>query len=157
MFDSQKWAELLTGVSCPMCKKVDNERKVLNMPSGKLLLTDDGDFKGYCILEYHRHATELFELSPEENIQLIHDICAAAEAIQSVCSPSKINYVILGNEVPHLHCHIIPRYPEDGWWGKPTWLRPDTARNALSLQEYSSLKSRLREALMTSQEKTKTQ
>jgi diadenosine tetraphosphate (Ap4A) HIT family hydrolase len=42
----------------------------------------------------------------------------AGQAIAEVFEPTKMNYQILGNLGPHLHCHIQPRYfgdSEPGW------------------------------------------
>ena len=41
-----------------------------------------------------------------------------ARAIQVVLRPVKLNYDVLGNSVPHLHTHLVPRYADDprpGW------------------------------------------
>jgi diadenosine tetraphosphate (Ap4A) HIT family hydrolase len=31
----------------------------------------------------------------------------------------KVNYMLLGNSVPHLHTHVFPRYPDDPAPGGP--------------------------------------
>ena len=39
-------------------------------------------------------------------------------AIEVAFSPVKLNYDLLGNTLPHLHTHIVPRYADDprpGW------------------------------------------
>lgn len=38
-----------------------------------------------------------------------------------VMEPVKLNYSILGNSVPHLHTHVVPRYREDP---RPLWPFP---------------------------------
>jgi diadenosine tetraphosphate (Ap4A) HIT family hydrolase len=30
-----------------------------------------------------------------------------------ICQPLKLNFQMLGNVAPHLHCHVIPRYRGD--------------------------------------------
>ncbi|MGE3343794.1 MAG: hypothetical protein AB7L71_10185 [Vicinamibacterales bacterium] len=33
--------------------------------------------------------------------------------IERVFSPCHMNYLLLGNIVPHLHVHVVPRYLDD--------------------------------------------
>ena len=145
--DIMAWEALTNGKSCPMCANANTKNPIAVLPSGRVLLLDDGNFRGYIILEYRRHVTELTDLTPEERTQLAEDVNACASAQQSALRPNKINYVILGNEVPHLHVHIIPRYFDDGWWGKPTWLRPAEMKVTLSAEEYEELRKTLKNAL----------
>ena len=46
---------------------------------------------------------------------------AAVTAIVAVCKPDHMNVESLGNVMPHLHWHVIPRYKRDGRWGQPIW------------------------------------
>ena len=57
---------------------------------------------------------------------------------------------LLGNVVPHLHWHIIPRYRTDPRWGQPIWqtplsLMPDTR---LEPSDRQALLAALRRALL---------
>jgi diadenosine tetraphosphate (Ap4A) HIT family hydrolase len=38
-----------------------------------------------------------------------------------------LNYELLGNQVPHLHWHLFPRYRDDPEALKPVWLALDRA------------------------------
>lgn len=146
MFDPQAWKSLVNGASCPMCSagQIDPAQSIVaRLASGAVSLQNDGALRGYCILIYKRHVTEIFDLTEAERVQLIHDIDHVARAIRDVCEPTKINYAILGNEVPHLHVHVIPRYPDDGYWGKAIWLRPKHEIRQLSESEFESLRSGL--------------
>jgi diadenosine tetraphosphate (Ap4A) HIT family hydrolase len=45
-------------------------------------------------------------------------VLEVARAIEVHLHPVKVNYNVLGNSVPHLHTHIVPRYADDprpGW------------------------------------------
>jgi diadenosine tetraphosphate (Ap4A) HIT family hydrolase len=46
-------------------------------------------------------------------------VLSVGRAVQAVFSPIKVNYFLLGNTVPHLHTHVIPRYRDDPWPGGP--------------------------------------
>lgn len=60
-----------------------------------------------------RHATELFQLSREERGGLMEDLSATAEALARAFGPVKVNYGLLGNQLPHIHWHVIPRLAGD--------------------------------------------
>jgi diadenosine tetraphosphate (Ap4A) HIT family hydrolase len=47
------------------------------------------------------------------------DLMQAGLALEKVFMPSKMNFEILGNGVPHLHCHIKPRFHCDMAPGMP--------------------------------------
>jgi diadenosine tetraphosphate (Ap4A) HIT family hydrolase len=148
MFDSERWNRLKDGSVCPMCSEATGKVDVVaTLASGYVQLPPDGDFPGYCVLIYRRHVTELFDLDEVERCQMMEDVARIARAIQHVCKPEKINYAILGNEVPHLHCHIIPRKPDDGYWGRPIWARQESQKKTLSHEEHARLKADLAHAI----------
>ena len=48
-------------------------------------------------------------------------VVAVELALREQVQPSKINLAALGNMVPHLHWHIIPRYADDAHFPAPVW------------------------------------
>lgn len=65
-----------------------------------------------------RHVSEPTELSESEAAGYFADLLTVGRAIETVLAPIKINYDVLGNSVPHLHTHVVPRYandPRPGW------------------------------------------
>jgi diadenosine tetraphosphate (Ap4A) HIT family hydrolase len=148
-FDADAWSRKISGDDCPVCAGQDGGGPgvVAELASGRVVLQDDAAFRGYCILYHRRHVTELHELTPAEQAALIGDVSRIAAALMRVCRPAKLNYAILGNVVPHLHVHVIPRYPADGWWGQAIWLRPAAERCALPAAEWATLHAELRVAL----------
>ena len=150
MFDQAAWDRRRAGEGCPVCAAPPGDADPLwltTLPSGRVLLQNDGDFPGYCILYFRRHVTELFELTPAERGQLVEDLSRLARAIVECCRPAKLNYACLGNEVPHLHWHIVPRYPQDGWWGKAFSLRPNDQKRLQAAEDHARLRGALRAAL----------
>ena len=124
------------GVNCPMCPDTQRDNVVAELPSGFVHLQNDADYRGYCILIFRRHAVELYDLTIEEQRQWVEDIARIGQAIETVCSPGKLNVSMLGNMVPHLHCHLMPRYPADPEWGGPPAFRSPEERNLLSTEAY---------------------
>jgi diadenosine tetraphosphate (Ap4A) HIT family hydrolase len=65
-----------------------------------------------------RHVVEPTELTEAEAATYGRDVLTVGRAIEQVFAPIKLNYDLLGNTVPHLHTHIVPRYADDprpGW------------------------------------------
>jgi len=80
-------------------------------------------YRGHCLLILdRRHATRPDELPKNEWLQFCEDLHTAESAIVGTLNPDHINLATLGNVVPHLHWHIIPRYRDDPRWGAPIWL-----------------------------------
>jgi diadenosine tetraphosphate (Ap4A) HIT family hydrolase len=42
-------------------------------------------------------------------------------ALRSLVAPDKINLAALGNMVPHLHWHVIPRWRDDSHFPAAIW------------------------------------
>ena len=58
------------------------------------------------------------ELNEEEAHGYWRDLLIVGRTLEDVLRPVKTNYNMLGNSVPHLHTHIVPRYADDprpGW------------------------------------------
>jgi diadenosine tetraphosphate (Ap4A) HIT family hydrolase len=47
------------------------------------------------------------------------EVLRVAEALQRHYRPLKMNYEVLGNALPHLHTHLVPRYLDDPAPGRP--------------------------------------
>ena len=76
--------------------------------------------RGYCIVIWRgRHVAEPTELSNTEAGLYWDDVLRVARAIELHYSPAKLNLMMLGNSLPHLHTHVVPRYRDDGEPGHP--------------------------------------
>ena len=84
-------------------------------------LHDDQFFPGWTVLVLKRHATELYELTREERAGLIEEVSRMAQAVASVYGARKVNYVLLGNQLPHIHWHVTPRLVDDPSPSEPVW------------------------------------
>lgn len=134
-----------------MCPDTLGDDFVAELPSGYVHLKQDVDYRGYCTLVCRRHVVELYELTEAERQQWIEDIARLGKAIEDTCHPAKLNVSMLGNLVPHLHCHIMPRYPDDPEWGGPPAFRAPEQVRPLTTGDFSTLKQRLRTLLSISE------
>src|SRR5258708_21806814 len=105
--------------TCPFCVKLaaletlKHGKVVWNFPYSVALLGSWQFYEGYCVLVSRRHATELSQLPPPERAAFLEEMCFLARAIERAILPHKMNYELLGNQVPHLHWHLFPRSLED--------------------------------------------
>ncbi len=86
-------------------------------------------YHGYCILASRLHACELSQLDDEARLYFLDEMCTLAKAIEECFQPKKLNYEMLGNQTPHLHWHIIPRYRHDPDALHPIWLSIERAKD----------------------------
>jgi diadenosine tetraphosphate (Ap4A) HIT family hydrolase len=84
-------------------------------------LHEDQFFRGWTLLVLKRHATELFQLTRPERAQLIEEVSGVARALSRALAAVKINYELLGNQVAHVHWHIVPRLRDDPAPRGPVW------------------------------------
>jgi diadenosine tetraphosphate (Ap4A) HIT family hydrolase len=88
------------------------------------------------------------DLSSADRAALMRVVFAAEAALVEVMAPDKINLASLGNVVPHLHWHVIPRFADDPHFPNPVWgqrLRntPHAAPSDLNAQLAAALHSLL--------------
>ncbi len=125
----------MTHPDCPFCHKLAEldtlatEDIVWRFPQSIAVLGPWQYYRGYCVLVARQHARELFELPDETRRSYLEEMCLLARAIQQACSPHKLNYELLGNQVPHLHWHLFPRYSDDPARLSPVWLAIDRAEH----------------------------
>jgi diadenosine tetraphosphate (Ap4A) HIT family hydrolase len=118
---------------CPFCRKLaaldelPPEDVVWRFPHSVALLGTWQSYHGYCLLVSRRHAWELSQLDEAERRHYLDEMCLLALAIQEAFRPHKLNYELLGNQVPHLHWHLFPRSLQDPDRLKPVWLALDRA------------------------------
>lgn len=113
---------------CYFCDKLarlddlPDEEVVWIFPHSVALLGPWQYYQGYCILIARRHVTELSQLGHAERHAYFEEMCVLARAIEAAFKPRKMNYELLGNQVPHLHWHLFPRRSDDPDMLKPVWL-----------------------------------
>jgi diadenosine tetraphosphate (Ap4A) HIT family hydrolase len=143
---------------CPFCAKLAElpaDEVVWQFPHSVALLGHWQYFTGYCVLVSRSHATELSQLPTNVRREFLDEMCRLAHAIELEFAPTKLNYELLGNQVPHLHWHLFPRWSDDPDARRPVWFALDRAESApaerdrlqTGLQPPAEIASRLRRRL----------
>jgi len=109
-----------------MCNRWEDDRdlRIVELTHSYVILNRDQFFPGYTLLFTKSHVTELFHLERSARAELTEEVATVAKAIYDVFSPEKINYELLGNMVPHMHWHLVPRFASEPLWPRPIWAEP---------------------------------
>lgn len=94
---------------------------VVELGLSRLLLMNDRAFPWLVLVPRRDGASELVDLSPEDQMQLLREIAAASHALRRVVRPDKLNIGMLGNLVAQLHVHVVGRFRQDRAWPGPVW------------------------------------
>lgn len=123
---------------CPMCRKWvdDADLQVVELEHCYVLLNRDQFFPGYSFVFTKEHVTELFHLDLTTRQAVVEEVNRVAEVLNKTFEPTKMNYELLGNMVPHMHWHLVPRFDTDPLWPKPIWAEPHEEVH-LSAAEYA--------------------
>lgn len=87
----------------------------------RVVLAPEPDYPGFCRVVLNRHVREMTDLAGSERQVLMTVVFAAEAALRAILQPDKINLASLGNQVPHLHWHVIPRFADDPHFPNPVW------------------------------------
>ena len=107
-------------MSCELCDQPGGEILWQN-DLCRAIWVNDAHYPGFCRVILNRHVKEMTDLGESERAQLMHAVFAVEFAVREVIKPDKINLASLGNVVPHLHWHIIPRFADDRHFPNPIW------------------------------------
>ncbi|PMS36372.1 diadenosine tetraphosphate (Ap4A) HIT family hydrolase [Trinickia symbiotica] len=87
----------------------------------RVVLADEHDYPGFCRVIWNRHVSEFSDLVAAERDRLMRVVYAVERAQRQVLQPVKVNLASLGNQVPHVHWHVIPRFSNDAHFPLPVW------------------------------------
>ena len=83
--------------------------------------------RGYTLVIWRgRHVNEPTALDDAEAAGYWAEVLDVARALITFYGPLKMNYETLGNSLPHLHTHLVPRYLDDPRPGQPFPLSAQT-------------------------------
>ncbi len=105
---------------CPLCDEPGGE-VVWQDSQVRVILAHEHEYPGFCRVVWQAHVAELSDLAPAEQIRLMQVVIRVEQVLREIMAPTKINLASLGNQVPHLHWHVIPRYADDAHFPSPVW------------------------------------
>jgi diadenosine tetraphosphate (Ap4A) HIT family hydrolase len=94
----------------------------------RVVRVDEPDYPGFVRVILGRHATEMADLGPDERQRLMEVVFAVEAAVRETMQADKMNLASLGNQTPHVHWHVIPRFRDDRHFPGPIWAEPRRER-----------------------------
>lgn len=112
------WDERFSGAVCSVCdegrpQETDHGSRVFEGRHIDAYISSRGAQRGYVVAIWRGgHATDLVELTPEELAGFWSEVVTVARAMRDHYRPRKVNYEVLGNQMPHIHAHITARFAD---------------------------------------------
>src|SRR5450830_513179 len=136
--------------ACDLCDG-DGGQLLFKNDRYRVVLVDEAEYPGFCRVVWNGHVKEMTDLAPAERARVMDVVWQVELAQREVMQPEKVNLASFGNMTPHVHWHVIPRYPDDAHFPHPTWAvaqraaAPDAlaARRALLPQLHAAIVRRL--------------
>jgi diadenosine tetraphosphate (Ap4A) HIT family hydrolase len=123
-----------TSQTCGICSTIErissgnSPNVIAELPRSWLILGDAQFYRGYCLLLCKRHIVEVHMMPRGEVHELLDEMLSVGRTLTELMNPLKLNYECLGNQEPHVHWHIVPRYADDAMRQAPIWVRPEAER-----------------------------
>ena len=130
---------------CELCELsaptvVDNDKFAV-------ILVDDANYPGFARVIWKDHVREVSDLADADRLLLNDAVVKLELAVREVMQPLKVNVASLGNVVPHLHWHVIPRYADDAHFPAPVWAQAQRTTDEAVLVARRALVPQLAEAI----------
>jgi diadenosine tetraphosphate (Ap4A) HIT family hydrolase len=137
---------------CVLCRD-DGGVVVARTPQLRVVLVDDPDYPAYVRVIWNAHVAEMSDLAGPQRARLLAAVNATETALREIMAPDKVNLASLGNQVPHLHWHVVARFVDDAHFPQPIWAARQRNPGAALVQRcrdrMPALLGRIRELLPT--------
>lgn len=110
-------------MTCSLCSPA-TEDLIWQDGHCRVIRVEEPAYPGFCRVIWHEHVAEMTDLGIEQRNHLMKVVMATEQALRTLMRPDKINLASLGNFVPHLHWHVIPRFRDDAHFPEAIWSSP---------------------------------
>ncbi|MEX3526586.1 MAG: HIT family protein [Burkholderia sp.] len=108
-------------MDCVFCREDGGELLWKDERLRVVLASGATDYPGFCRVIWQTHVAEFSDLDLADRSHLMLVVAAVERAVRRVMQPDKVNLASLGNQVPHVHWHVIPRFSNDAHFPQPIW------------------------------------
>ncbi|HEX2826585.1 MAG TPA: HIT family protein [Burkholderiales bacterium] len=118
-------------MECELCSRTGGELLWRDERCRVVHVAEPG-YPGFCRVIWEAHVKEMTDLSDADCIHLMEVVFAVESVLRELLQPDKINLASLGNLVPHIHWHVVPRFADDPHFPQPIW--SSAQRSPLAVQ-----------------------
>jgi diadenosine tetraphosphate (Ap4A) HIT family hydrolase len=111
---------IVDGMACELCDG-DGGELIWRDEQCRVVSVAEPGYPGYCRAIWNAHVAAMTDLADDERGRLMRVVFALEAGLRELLRPDKINLASLGNAVPHLHWHVIPRFRGDPHFPGPIW------------------------------------
>lgn len=109
----------MSAADCPLCRA--NDVPLWQDADCRVIAAPQPGYAAFCRVIWNAHVSEMSDLQPAQRAKLMAVVWTVEEVLRSLLRPVKINLASLGNQVPHLHWHVIPRFADDAHFPDAVW------------------------------------
>lgn len=127
---------------CPLCSAQARSTALWQNQELRVIDAAEPDYPGFTRVIWHDHVAEMTVLNSPERRHIMDVVWVVEETLRKTLKPHKVNLAQLGNQVPHVHWHIIPRWPIDPRFPDAIWA-PALMRPAEQQQAWQTLRTQV--------------
>lgn len=105
---------------CALCRG-DGGALVWRGPQLRVIHADEPGFPAFYRVIWNAHVAEFSDLSELDRAHCMQAVAQVEQVLREQLTPAKINLAALGNQVPHLHWHVVARFAWDSHFPDAVW------------------------------------
>ncbi len=109
----------MSNLVCPLCvNSLIDDSIIFSNDAYRIVWGNETNYPCFIRVIWQQHVVEMTDLPFEQQQTLLQAVLQVERILRDTLQPvpDKINLMSLGNQVPHLHWHIVPRYCLDAHW-----------------------------------------
>jgi diadenosine tetraphosphate (Ap4A) HIT family hydrolase len=107
-------------MKCELCE-AEGGTPIWRNADCRVVRVEEPGYPGFCRVIWNAHVAEMTDLAEAERERFMRVVFGVEAGLRELLQPDKINLASLGNAVPHLHWHVIPRFRDDPHFPSPIW------------------------------------
>lgn len=111
---------IMNDLKCELCRS-DGGEVLWKDARLRIVAVPDPEIPAFLRVIWSSHVPEMSDLAHHDAAHLLEAVIVAERVLRTALQPDKINLASLGNMVPHLHWHVIPRFAGDAHFPQTVW------------------------------------